>query len=159
MSEHKTNALDSAAYDDDGYSADDGYETPNGGWRSYAEDQYSFAREQQLTSLIVAKLRAADNDDLSDAEEEPAPPHQRPPFQIPCLGQDVWYKPHDTPSDTDEEPVADPHNYQLHKYDKNDWFPTDRPYDPRYDTSSDQWDCGMYHDLRDSQLEVTEYIT
>jgi hypothetical protein len=161
LSEHKTSALDSAAYDDDGYSVDDGYETPGGGWGSYADVQHSFAQEKQLSSLVIAKLaklRAADNDDLSDAEEEPAPPHQHPPFQIPCLGQDVWYQPHDTPSDTDEEPVADPHNYQLHKYDKNHWFPTDRPYDPRYDTSSDQWDCDLYHDLRDSQLEVAEYI-
>jgi hypothetical protein len=67
---------------------------------------------------------------------------------------DDWESDDDFP-DTSEEPVADPHNFLLHKYDKDMWFPEDRPYDPRYDTSSDQWDCAMYHDLRETTLFPT----
>ena len=51
----------------------------------------------------------------------------------------------------------------LHKYDSDDAYPEDRPYDPRYDTNSAQWNCGMWTDWRDSvpddhPMWDTEYL-
>ena len=40
--------------------------------------------------------------------------------------------------------------FQLYKYDPDDAFPEDRPYDARYDTDSPSWDCDLWTDWRES---------
>jgi hypothetical protein len=123
----------------------DGYEIPGYGWQAY--------EDRPLSDF------ESDLDDHEDHEDDHDDRHEDrcrkyPAFQLPAIGDGVLYQPCDNLSDTDEEPVADPNNFQFHKYNKNHWFPEDRPYDPRYDTNSDQvqWDCALYHELRDAAV-------
>ena len=130
--------------DEDDHDFFSGYVTSDGGWQEYAheydhdyEDEYDYEEPGY---------------DKHHSDEPEVKPPRCLAFQLPTIGEGVLYQPYDSLSDTDEENVTDPHDFQLHKYNKDHWFPEDRPYDPRYDTNSDQWDCAMYHDLRDAAV-------
>ena len=139
--EFSSRPLDKDTEEYEGYGYYDGHEIPGFGWQAYEDTPLS---ESDLDD------HEDHEDDHDDHHEDRR--HKYPSFLVPAISDGVLYQPYDSLSDTDEEPVADPNNFQFHKYDKNYWFPEDRPYDPRYDINSDQWDCALYHELRDAAV-------
>lgn len=80
------------------------------------EPGYVNRHPDALETAVLDYLAGITDKRHSDEPDVKPPPYLA--FQLPAIGDGVLYQPYDSLSDTDEEPVTDPHNFQLHKYNK-----------------------------------------